>query len=178
MMPFHPVKPVRGGVPFDDYFNRLAASPDWLCQAKIDGQRTLWVPDSPAPGGGRGVLWSRRELPILRAPQVREALNLVEDVLDGELVVGDKPTYYVFDLPDERGSLQERVSKVARLVDSIKSPVVKVCPMNVTWPDVGICGWEGVVFKRRSSKYVKGSSPDKTTAHWIKYRAEWLGGAK
>lgn len=174
MMPFHPVKPVRGGKPLDEFFQRLASSSDWVCQAKMDGQRALWVPDSPAPGGGRGVLWSRRELPITRAHDIVKALSTVTSLIDGELIMGTTPKYWAFDLPYHEGDLEERWDSLTEVVSQINHPHVSLCPTGVTWEEVNLNGWEGVVFKRKGSKYVKGHSPDKTTGSWIKYRAEWL----
>lgn len=174
MMPFHPVKPIRGGRPLDAFFQRLRDSPAWVCQAKINGQRTLWSPSSDAPGGGKGVLWSRRGLPIAKVPEIQQAMRSVDVVVDGELLVKDTPIYYLFDLPDHTGTLDERWKALTNVVEMIGHANVKKCPAEITWEDVSLNQWEGVVFKKRSSKYPKSLSSDNTTPSWIKYRAEWL----
>jgi ATP-dependent DNA ligase len=176
-LPFQPVKPVRGGRPLDDLFAQLTADPKWVVQAKMDGQRAVWDPDSPT-GGNRGTLWSRRELPI-HSPSVLAVLNEVDEVLDGEFipVKGGRGsgTYWVFDLPDHRGYLPERWAALEALVKSLGVPdLVRLCPSGVEWPEVEANGWEGVVFKRLASKYPKAMTPNNTTPKWVKYRAEWL----
>lgn len=166
MMPFHPVKPIRGGRPLDRLYCQLAKDPEWVCQAKIDGQRTVW---------SGGTLWSRRELKIVRAPEVEAALGNAKEVFDGELVIkGGKQHYYLFDLPDHPGSLAERFARLREHVSAIGSPHVSLCPSGVEWEQVDQEQWEGVVFKRLNSKYPKGVTPNTTTPTWIKYRAEWL----
>lgn len=167
MMPFHPVKPIRGGKPMDGFFRRLEADPEWMCQAKINGQRAIWH-------GGK--MWSRQGNVLgAKAQPVMSALGSVAAVLDGEFVMTQgKATYYVFDMPDSRLPLGERWPEVAELVRAIDSDYIRLCPCEVRWEDVELNNWEGVVFKRRSSVYVKSMTSDKTTPNWIKYRAEWL----
>jgi len=168
-LPFAPVKPVRGGRPFDDLFNQLAQDEAWVAQAKLDGQRAIW--------DGK-TLWSRRELPITRAPKVLEALAGLDVTLDGEFVP-DKGqptgTYWVFDLPDHRGNLEERWAALRKLMSGFSGiSGIELAPSGVDWTDVVKMAWEGLVFKRRDSRYVKAINPGKTVASWVKYRAEWL----
>lgn len=176
-LPFQPVKPIRGGRPMDALYERLAADPLWVTQAKLDGQRGIWDPDAPT-SGNRGTLWSRRDLPIY-SPAVLEVLNLVDDTIDGEYMSRKghrgEGTYWCFDLPDARGPYSARWAKLVKLVRSLNAPgLVNLCPSGVDWAGVEANGWEGVVFKRLSSKYTKSMSATTTTADWVKYRAEWL----
>lgn len=170
MMPFHPVKPIRGGKPLDAFYHKLAADPSYMCQAKLDGQRTLWDPKTK-------TLWSRRGLRINKVPEIAEALAGIDVTLDGELVLGACNRYFIFDLPDHKGALEERwecLSSIHKSLDESTKQVVNLCPCDVRWDHVESEGWEGVVFKKRSSSYVKSGKPDLTTAHWIKYRLEWM----
>lgn len=170
MMPFHPVKPIRGGKPLDAFFQKLATDHTYVCQAKLDGQRTLWDPSTK-------TLWSRRGLRIHKAPEIVKALAGVNITLDGELVLGSCNQYFLFDLPDHKGTLDERWESLASLHDSMGEDarnVIHLCPRDVQWENVRSAGWEGVVFKKRTSPYVKSGQPDSTTAHWIKYRLEWM----
>jgi len=172
-LPFHPVKPVRGGKPLDGLFLRLAEDPKWVTQAKLDGQRAIWDPN-------QARLWSRRETPITGPSLVLEALSQITVPLDGEYVPvkgshGRDGTYWVFDLPEHKGPLSERWEALSFLLKGLDAPgLVNLCPSNVDWAEVTPNSWEGVVFKRCCSPYVKAMRPDKTTPSWVKYRAEWL----
>jgi ATP-dependent DNA ligase len=149
---------------------QLENDPDWVAQAKINGQRAVWHPPTK-------TLWSRGDKPIVRSPEVLAALASVRDCVDGEFVpvVGkQKGTYWMFDLPDHRGTYEERLKAVAELVKKINSPVIKLAPPHIDWLDVDLNEWEGVVFKRLASKYPKAGVDGKTTPDWVKYRAEWL----
>ena len=168
-MPFQLVKPIRGGVPLDEYYLRLASDTSWVCQAKMNGKRALWDPES-------GVLWSRHGNSITNAVQVVQALSNIALLVDGELIVKDgTAVFYAFDLPDVDATLSERWRALAAVIDSLNAECVKLVPTEVRWDDVKSNAWEGVVFKRRSSRYVKGLTADKTISAWVKYRAEWMG---
>jgi ATP-dependent DNA ligase len=173
-LPFDPVKPIRGGKPLDEFYHTLASDVRWVCQAKLNGQRVIWDPPTSEPG----CLWSRRGLRVYRAPEVAKALRSVSVRLDGELILGSggRADYYVFDLPDHKGNLDDRWSCLESIVAELGSAhsCVWLCPSGVTWEEVTPSGWEGVVFKRRDSFYPRGNKPDTTTSNWIKYRAEWL----
>ena len=173
-LPWHPVKPVRGGRPLDDLYLRLAEDPDWVCQAKLDGRRALWDGDR---------LWSRQgnllELCEPITALLREHASGVE--LDGEYLTVKgtgrrEACFYPFDIPthfskmlDARWELLEGVVKKMS-----GTGYVELCPSEVSWEDVEEHAWEGVVFKKRTSKYKRGITPGKTVGHWVKYRAEWL----
>lgn len=168
MIPFYPVKPIRGGRPLDGLFEELAADPEWTCQAKLNGKRALW--------DGR-TLWSR-EGNAMHRPFVVSTLNQqgLDVTLDGELVgTGAQSTFYVFDLPDFPFDLQTRLAVLNDFIGPrLTGGLLRMCPMGVTWDDVEHEGWEGVVFKKLSSMYPKADRPDVETANWVKYRKEWL----
>lgn len=167
-LPFHLVKPIPGGRPLSSFYRSLEADPQWVCQAKLDGQRALW-------DGSR--LWSRRgNLLDLCAPVLEELQQHAPGVmLDGEYLteVGTfrrRARFVAFDVPGP-GSLIERWSLLSELVAPMDPDLVEVCPHGVTWGDVEAQGWEGVVFKRTNSPYSRAMRPNKTTPAWIKFRA-------
>ena len=95
--------------------------------------------------------------------------------LDGEWVPGEG--YHAFDLPDEPGDFDRRFRvlqqlgshKIPGLVivrnyEARFAPVYATLPRSVT---------EGVVFKRRSSRYVKQTRPSTETRDWLKRRFVW-----
>lgn len=162
VMPFHPVKPIRGGFPGDTLFRTLVDNPEWMCQAKINGKRAVW--------DGRW-LWSREGNHIDTGLHMASGLATLGCTVDGEWLNG---TYYMFDLPDHTGPLVDRVAALRDIAERTSLFFsIRLCPMDVRWPDVNANGWEGVVFKRLSSQYPKRIRPNCTTAAWVKYRAEW-----
>ena len=161
-MPFHPMKPIKGGPPLSALYRQLASSPDWMCQAKLDGHRVLW--------DGK-VLWSRHGNRLDNA--VAQALEGVDMTLDGELMGGRE--MFVYDLPDlARRQLQERWKRIPQVVSSINSTIIRVCPVVHNWEEVTDNQWEGVVFKKVNSLYPMGRSEGQETTDWVKFRAEWL----
>lgn len=160
-IPFHPMKPIRGGRPLGSVYTTLATSPDWMCQAKLNGKRAVW--------DGKH-LWSRQGNRIYG--DVATNLRGVNCVLDGEYMPnGD---YYVFDLPDNPFPLHLRWQEASGLVSRMGREHVLMCPRVSVWEEVILNSWEGVVFKRLSSLYRKGLSEGQETADWVKFRAEWL----
>tara|TARA_R110000824_G_scaffold95253_14_gene229159 strand:- start:124 stop:591 length:468 start_codon:yes stop_codon:yes gene_type:complete len=154
----------------DDLFNQLMSDPAWVAQAKIDGQRAMW--------DGDGGLWSHRGIAIKRSSRVLSALSRFAQPLDGEFVPvkgQQEGTYWVFDLPDHRGTLDERVAALRHLVCEYEgSGLIEMIPSDVTWSDVDEGGWEGLVFKNRLSRYPKALRVGTTKGCWVKYRAAWL----
>lgn len=158
----------------DDLYLRLAEDPKWVCQAKLDGRRALW-------DGSR--LWSRQGNPLdLCEPLVsllRTHSGGVE--LDGEYVTVTgtgrrEACFWVFDIPTyHKMPLEGRWELLElTLAPMMGSGYVELCPSEVSWEDVAEHEWEGVVFKKRDSRYKRGISPGKTVGSWIKYRAAWL----
>lgn len=158
-MPFQLIKPIKGGPPKKDLYNSLANSPDWICQAKLDGKRALWDGQT---------LWSRQGNVI--EGKVSDALSGIATLFDGEWVKG---VFYIFDLPDSPHALSDRIAGIASIVDLIHSPVIRECPRVVDWSEVRKHGWEGVVFKRSTSRYRRAHVANSETSDWVKFRAEW-----
>lgn len=158
-MPFQLIKPIKGGPPNQSLYQSLASSPDWLCQAKLNGKRALW---------DGHTLWSRQGNVI--EGEVEEALKGISTMFDGEWVRG---VYYIFDLPDSPHPLSDRVQGIESIVDLIDSPYVRMCPIVQDWTEVRKNEWEGVVFKRKSSRYRRAHVANSETSDWVKFRAEW-----
>lgn len=147
------------------------SGPEWVFERKFDGIRLLAFRE-----GEEVRLFSRNRLPQ-NCPPVAEALKRLpvrELILDGEITWGKEGmAYHVFDmvwidgrdvsgLPlDERHALLQglRLVKplecVARLRD--EKPWERACRE----------GWEGVIAKRRDSRYEHRRSP-----HWQKMKCE------
>ena len=145
--------------------------PEWVFERKFDGIRLL------AFRQGNDVrLLSRNRLPR-NCPPVAQALQQLlvrEIILDGEITWGrDGAVYHVFDLSwldggdvsllplDERHSLlqslplEKPLQGVARLAD--EKPWERACRE----------GWEGVIAKRRDSRY-----EHRRSLHWLKMKCE------
>lgn len=145
--------------------------PEWIFERKFDGIRLL------AFRQGTDVrLLSRNRLPRSQ-PSIAEAIGklAVEDViLDGELTwSSDGAAYYVFDLPWLNGRdltslpLDERRAILDTLL--LPPPLQRVAPLTEQKPWERACleGWEGVIAKRRDSRYEHRRSP-----HWLKMKCE------
>jgi len=145
--------------------------PEWIFERKFDGIRLL------AFRQGTVVrLLSRNRLPQNCPPVAAAIAKLaVRDViLDGELTWGDAgAAYYVFDVPWLNGrdltplTLDERRAVLDAL--DLTSPLQRVAPLTDPKPWQRACneGWEGVIAKRRNSRYEHRRSP-----HWLKMKCE------
>src|SRR5262245_54889898 len=150
--------------------------PEWIFERKLDGIRVL------AFKHGKDVrLLSRNKLPLNDAyPSVVESIATlpVHDViLDGEATGAwgrqGRFTYHVFDVLwlDGRDvttlTLEERQALLKKV--PLRSPVGRVEALNDDKPWDRACaeGWEGVIAKRRDSKYEHRRSP-----HWLKMKCE------
>jgi DNA ligase D-like protein (predicted ligase) len=170
--------------PFPDWLEPMAAtltyerfaSPDWLFERKLDGIRLLAF-----RRGATVRLLSRNNLPQNDAyPAIARAvgqLPVQNIVLDGEAMgvwgVQGRAEYHVFDilwlngrdltaLPlDERRALLRELPMVPPLqrVDELTEPA--------PWERACREGWEGVIAKRRDSRYVHKRSP-----LWLKMKCE------
>jgi ATP-dependent DNA ligase len=145
------------------------AGPDWIFERKLDGIRLLAFKN-----GGRVELFSRNRLPQ-DLPSVAAAvgrLPVTDVVLDGE-VTWDGGSYHVFDVMwidgrDVMGlPLVERRALLERL--PLRAPLERVAELDDAKPWERACreGWEGVVAKRRDSRYEQRRSP-----HWVKMKCE------
>jgi bifunctional non-homologous end joining protein LigD len=158
------------------------AGPDWIFERKLDGIRLL------AFKHGRDVrLFSRNHLPQ-HAPPVADAIAAlpVHDlILDGEVTgVWSPPTtreadtrrgpgYHVFDILwlDGRDVMSLPLDERRALLHGLPlcRPLERVPAIEVPEPWVHACreGWEGVIAKRRDSRYEHRRSP-----HWLKMKCE------
>lgn len=143
---------------------------DWVLEPKIDGIRVIWE---------SGQAWTRRGT-LLTSGKGSIALSRilagVEETLDGEWVPGDG-IFYVFDLPDHQGDHDERSAVLAGM-DLFGLSGVAIVPLYrahfpQTYRSLQTNGIEGVVFKRRGSKYPKQSRPGAATRDWLKRRFVW-----
>jgi ATP-dependent DNA ligase len=152
------------------------AGPEWIFERKLDGIRLL------AFKRGRDVrLLSRNRLPQNGSfPSVAEAVASLparELILDGEAtgVWGRREPvgYHVFDILWLDGRdltsmpLDERRALVGKL--PLRSPLRRVAALQGPRPWERACreGWEGVIAKRRDSRYEHRRSP-----HWLKMKCE------
>jgi ATP-dependent DNA ligase len=146
--------------------------PEWIFERKLDGIRLL------AFKNGRDVrLLSRNRLPQ-HYPAVAEAVRALpvhDIVLDGEAAWdhGSRVAYHVFDIMwlDGRDvtslTLEERRALLKKL--PLKAPLGRVPSIDdpKPWDRASREGWEGVIAKRRDSRYEHRRSP-----HWLKMKCE------
>jgi bifunctional non-homologous end joining protein LigD len=147
------------------------AGPEWIFERKFDGIRLL------AFRRGADIrLLSRNRLPQNCPPVAAAIANLaVRDViLDGELTWEDAGVaYYVFDLPwlDGRDLTPLPLEERRVLLDALTlaPPLQRVALLTDPKPWELACrqGWEGVIAKRRDSRYEHRRSP-----HWLKMKCE------
>ena len=156
------------------------AGPEWLFERKLDGIRVLAY-----KRGKDVILYSRNRLPQ-RYPTVAQAiaeLPVKDAILDGEAawdithsLGADRRSpvlYHVFDVLwlDGRNvtalPLEERRALLKKL--PLKAPLGRVQELKDDKPWERACaeGWEGVIAKRRDSKYEHRRSP-----HWVKMKCE------
>ena len=146
--------------------------PEWLFERKLDGIRLLAFNQ-----GGDVRLYSRNRLPQ-RYPSVAKAIAElpVRDVIfDGEASwdAGSQVAYHVFDVVWLNGrdvtslTLVERRALLREL--PLRAPLGRVAEIKDDKPWERACseGWEGVIAKRRDSKYEHRRSP-----HWLKMKCE------
>jgi ATP-dependent DNA ligase len=144
--------------------------PEWVFERKLDGIRLLAY-----RRGGDVRLYSRNRLPqdVPRVAEAIAALPLEEVVLDGEVTWDRSGGYHVFDIMWLDGRdvtslpLDERRALLAGL--PLAPPLVRVPALDDEKPWERACteGWEGVIAKRRDSRYEQRRSP-----HWLKMKCE------
>jgi DNA ligase D-like protein (predicted ligase) len=144
--------------------------PEWIFERKYDGIRLLAYRQRDEVR-----LYSRNRLPQHIPPLAAAlaALPVDEIILDGEITWSRSGGYHVFDilwldgrdlteLPfDERRAVLERLPFAA--------PIERVEALADDHPWERACreGWEGVIAKRRTSRYEHRRSP-----HWLKMKCE------
>jgi ATP-dependent DNA ligase len=169
---------------FPDWFEPMAATltqerftgPEWLFEQKLDGIRVI------AFKQGEVVrLFSRNRLPLDSSyPSVAAAIAKLparELILDGEATGAwgrmGRADYHVFDIlwidgRDVRSlPLLERRALLAKLpLHGSLAHVPEIDTPN-PWELAKREGWEGVIAKRRDSRYEHRRSP-----HWVKMKCE------
>lgn len=164
---------------FPDWIVPMAATltqerftgPDWIFERKLDGIRLLAFRNGPDVR-----LYSRNRLPQ-NIPPVAKALGAlpVENViLDGEVTWDSRGVaYHIFDVVWLDGRdvtslpLDERRALLSAL--PFEPPLQRVSELTDPMPWERACreGWEGVIAKRRDSRYEHRRSP-----HWLKMKCE------
>jgi bifunctional non-homologous end joining protein LigD len=167
--------------PFPEWITPMAATltdkrftgPDWVFERKFDGIRLLAFKQ-----GGAVRLLSRNRLPQ-HIPTVERAvagLPAEDLILDGELTWSGGGAYHLFDVMRLSGRdvtslpLIERRALLQGL--PLAPPLYIVEQLGDDEPWLRACreGWEGVIAKRRDSRYEQRRSP-----HWLKMKCELTG---
>src|SRR5262245_45531630 len=163
--------------PFPEWLVPMAATltqerftgPEWLFERKYDGIRLLAFKNGDDIG-----LFSRNRLPQ-QLPAIAGAiakLPVHDVILDGE-VTWPALRYHVFDVLWLAGRdttalpLDARRALLAEL--PLQPPLERVKAMDdpMPWDLAAREGWEGVIAKRRDSRYEHRRSP-----HWLKMKCE------
>jgi len=144
--------------------------PDWIFERKLDGIRLLAFKQGPEIR-----LLSRNRLPqnIPSVAGALAALPVSDAIVDGEVTWEDGVAYHVFDVLWLDGRdvtklpLDERRALLRTL--PLRPPVHRVEALDDPKPWERACneGWEGVIAKRRDSRYEHRRSP-----HWVKMKCE------
>jgi ATP-dependent DNA ligase len=163
---------------FPDWLEPMAATltqdrfagPDWMFERKYDGIRLLAFKQ-----GDQVRLYSRNRLPqtIPAVAAAVAALPVRDAILDGEITWDMQKAYHVFDVLwlDGRSvtalPLEERRGLLQRL--PLRAPLQRVPLLNDGAPWERACreGWEGVIAKRRDSRY-----EHKRSKSWLKMKCE------
>ncbi|HEY7500820.1 MAG TPA: hypothetical protein VH740_20015 [Vicinamibacterales bacterium] len=167
---------------FPDWLEPMAATltqerfagPEWIFERKFDGIRLIAFKQ-----GSNVRLFSRNRLPQ-NVPQVAEAigrLKVKDAILDGEITWGSGGiVYHVFDVMWLDGKnvtalpLEERHALLDDL--ALRAPLERVAALGASgdehpWEVARREGWEGVIAKRRGSRYEHRRSPN-----WLKMKCE------
>ena len=168
----YPPKPMRGW-PNTSLHEQLINDPDWIAEPKKNGHRTYIFPTkNPLFLSRRGSKLSLSELGDL-PKEVKALIGL--KVVDAELVMHPVPFLWLFDLPQARGRLRERRSRLSDWCAKIseRCPNLKMMPLlpkRTAYQDALLAGEEGVVWKKLSSLYVMQMSPENEISDWIKFK--------
>ena len=144
--------------------------PEWIFERKFDGIRLIAFKRGPEV-----KLFSRNRLPQ-DIPSVASAIARIPAenlILDGEITWDRSGAYHVFDIVwiDDRDlralPLEERRALLGQL--PMQPPLQRVAELDDPnpWERASREGWEGVIAKRRGSRYEHRRSP-----HWLKMKCE------
>jgi DNA ligase D-like protein (predicted ligase) len=144
--------------------------PEWIFERKFDGIRLIAFKH-----GSDVQLFSRNRLPQ-NIPSIARAiadLPVENLILDGEITWDRSGAYHVFDVVwlgnrDVRSlPLEERRELLSQL--PFRPPLQRVPALQDPnpWERAEREGWEGVIAKRRDSRYEHRRSP-----HWLKMKCE------
>ena len=144
--------------------------PEWIFERKFDGIRLIAFKH-----GSDVQLFSRNRLPQ-NIPSIARAiadLPVENLILDGEITWDRSGAYHVFDVVwlgnrDVRSlPLEERRELLSHL--PFRPPLQRVPALQdpTPWERAEREGWEGVIAKRRDSRYEHRRSP-----HWLKMKCE------
>jgi bifunctional non-homologous end joining protein LigD len=146
------------------------SGPEWIFERKFDGIRLLAFKQGPDVR-----LFSRNRLPqnIPSLVQSIASLPVHDVILDGEVTWDRAGAYHVFDIMWLEGRnvttlpLDERRALLSAL--PLQSPLQRVAVLDDErpWERAASEGWEGVIAKRRDSRYEHRRSP-----HWLKMKCE------
>ena len=163
---------------FPDWLEPMAATltqerftgPEWIFERKYDGIRLLAFKQPDAVR-----LYSRNRLPqnIPGVAAAIAALPVPDAILDGEITWDRQNAYHVFDVLwlDGRSvtalPLEERRALLEQL--PFRAPLQRVPLLDGDAPWERACreGWEGVIAKRRDSRY-----EHKRSKSWLKMKCE------
>src|SRR6516225_3424110 len=165
--------------------------PDWLHEIKHDGFRMIARRDGDRVQliSRRGIDWKSRFQPIVAAV---EGLPVRSCIIDGEAIACDRSgladfqllrrsrrdqavTLIAFDLIELDGRdfrsepIEARRAELARLLDGCQPGIVLNAvfdhPGPIVFERACVLGCEGIVSKRRGSRYIAGR-----TDHWLKVK--------
>jgi bifunctional non-homologous end joining protein LigD len=144
--------------------------PDWIFERKFDGIRLIAYKQAATVR-----LFSRNRLPQ-HSPEIARAIRELpprELILDGEVTWDRSSTYHVFDVMWMDGRdltalpLEERRAILRGLPFTPPLARVRTIDDPQPWARAAREGWEGVIAKRRGSRYEQRRSP-----HWLKMKCE------
>jgi bifunctional non-homologous end joining protein LigD len=146
------------------------SGPEWIFERKFDGIRLIAFKQGPDVR-----LYSRNRLPQNIPSIARAIANLPCEnlILDGEITWDRLGAYHVFDIAwlDDRDlrslPLEQRRALLSDL--PLTPPLQRVAALDDPnpWKRAEREGWEGVIAKRRGSRYESRRSP-----HWLKMKCE------
>ena len=144
--------------------------PEWIFERKFDGIRLLAFKN-----GADVRLYSRNRLPQ-NIPALERAiaeLPVRDAILDGEVTWSRSGEYHVFDVMwlDGRDVRSLPLAERRKLLEDLplRAPLQRVAEIRhlAPWDLARDEGWEGVIAKRRDSRYEHRRSP-----HWVKMKCE------